>query len=180
MKYLLVAAILSFCVVSCGKTNRGEDLVQMSEQLHEQFGQLSDPESGLLKQDVATDYLAKVAHIATSFPRDTAIAMHLYRAAEVARAMNQAPLAIDYYQRITKDFPNFSRAAEAYFMLAFTYDENLKDLEQATIAYERFIKQYPAHDFADDAAILLKNLGKSDEEILQELEASLANPAASN
>lgn len=180
MKYLLILSALSFLLLSCGSKSSSADAAQQGEQLHQQFGQLSDPESGLLNKEMASDYLAKVADLMAAAPNDTAIAIHLYRAAEVARAMNQAPLAIEYYEYIAKNFPNFSRIAETYFMRAFTYDENLKDLEQAELAYESFIQQFPDHDFADDAAILLKNLGKSDEEILRELEASLANPAPAN
>jgi TolA-binding protein len=38
------------------------------------------------------------------------------------------------------------------------------------VAYEAFLKKYPNDDFADDAQFLLKNLGKSPEEIIKGFE----------
>ncbi|MEL7161156.1 MAG: tetratricopeptide repeat protein, partial [Bacteroidota bacterium] len=75
------------------------------------------------------------------------------------------------YERVHKDFPNFSKAGESLFMLAFTYDEDLDDIDKARATYERFIAEYPNHGFADDAQMLIGNLGKTDEEVLRELES---------
>lgn len=56
-----------------------------------------------------------------------------------------------------------------FFLEAFTYDNELKEVDVARQLYEQFIDKFPKDELADDAKFLLKNLGKSDDEILQEL-----------
>ena len=55
-------------------------------------------------------------------------------------------------------------------MQGFSYAEDLADEEKAREFYEAFIAKYPNDDFVDDAQILLQTLGKTDEEIFQQLE----------
>ncbi len=176
LSFITLTASLLF-LLAC---TRGSSLPEQLQALETAFASLSDPDTGLLNQTAANTYLEEVAVLLKDHPTDTAIALPLYRAAEVARAMGQAPLAISYYEQIAKNFLDFNRVGEANFMLAFTYDEDLKDLEKAKTAYEYFIEHFPNHDFADDAQMLLKNLGKTDEEILRELEALIEAQAAEN
>ena len=52
------------------------------------------------------------------------------------------------------------------FLKAFTYDNDLKKVEEARVLYNEFLKKYPNDEFADDTKFLLENLGKDDEEII--------------
>lgn len=142
--------------------------------LMEDFGKIADNETGLINEEAAAAYLSDAISLADANPSDTLAALPLYRAAEVARALGNPGQAIELYQRVIRDYGSFSKAAEAQFMLAFSYDEDMNDFDTAEQEYERFIKNYPDHGFADDAEMLLQNLGKSDEEILRELEAAAA------
>ncbi|MEM9836631.1 MAG: tetratricopeptide repeat protein [Bacteroidota bacterium] len=157
-------------------TNCGTGTSVTLTDLTEGFSQLTDPETGLLNEEAATEYVNNAMAFAKQSGQDTVAALPLYRAAEVARALGKPAQAIEIYQSVIDQYSSFSKAAEAQFMLAFSYDEDLNDLEKARTAYETFIDKYPTHGFADDAEMLLSNLGKSDEEILRELEAKLAQP----
>lgn len=56
-------------------------------------------------------------------------------------------------------------------MIGFVYENDLNDLENAKQTYEAFLQKYPNDpDFADDAQMALKNLGKSPEELIKEFE----------
>ena len=56
----------------------------------------------------------------------------------------------------------------ALFMTGFVYENDLMDLKNAKASYESFLKRYPNDpDFADDAQMALKMLGKSPEEIIK-------------
>jgi TolA-binding protein len=94
---------------------------------------------------------------------------YLHKAAETARAMRTIPKALSLYDWILDRYPNHSKAPQALFLKAFTYDNNLGDIESAREHYEAFLAKYPEDDFADDTEFLLENLGKSDEEILEAL-----------
>ena len=170
--YRISAILITlFVLAACGN-----EATVNRESLISNFEQIADQETGLLNEVAANEYLNSAQAFAKSSPNDTAAALPLYRAAEVARALGKPAKAIEIYQQIITQYPTFHKAPEAHFMLAFSYDEDMNNLEKARTEYENFINTYPDHGFADDAAMLLGNLGKSDEEILRELEAKLAQP----
>jgi len=83
------------------------------------------------------------------------------------QAANDFPKAVNLYDRIYTQYPNYEKAAQALFLKAFTYDNDLNDKGTARALYEEFLKKYPNDDFADDTQFLLNNLGKNDEEIIK-------------
>lgn len=138
--------------------------------LMQRFSAISDDATGTLNQSESKNFVILAEALADKYPNDTLAALPLYRAAEVVRAMNDPKKASVIYERIHEDYPTFSKAPEALFMLAFTYDENLNNLDAAKATYEKFLKLYPDNVFAASTPMLLENLGKSDEEILRQLE----------
>lgn len=173
MKYIICAGILMLATfTSCGKSAMDQRVTLMND-----FEQLADSETGMLNQEASADFVAAARALSDQFPNDTLVALPLYRSAEISRSLGKPQETIDTYQKILERYPTFHKAAEAQFMLAFSYDEDLKDIEKARQAYTEFIKQHPDHTFADDAQMLLSNLGKTDEEILRELEARLKENA---
>ena len=147
---------------------------ELSAALVERFPAVSDAQTGTLDPAASQQFIALAERIADRAPAgDTTAALPLYRAAEVASALGNPTKAVQLYERVYADYPTFHRAPESLFMLAFTYDEYLDDLDNAKRRYEEFLEKYPENGFADDTEMLLKNLGKSDEEILRELEQSL-------
>lgn len=148
----------------------GKSPAEVSKLLMADFQAVSDPATGALNVPVSREFVAIATQLADKYPKDTLAAMPLYRAAEVVRAMNDPKQTAAIYQKVYDNYPSFSKAAEALFMLGFTYDEDLGDLEKARTTYNDFLQKYPTHSFADDTQMLLENLGKSDEEILKELE----------
>jgi TolA-binding protein len=149
----------------------GKGAQEVSTLMMDNFNAVSDPNTGKLNMQASKDFAKLARELADKFPGDTMTAMPFYRSAEVVRAMNDPKRAAAIYQDVYDRYPSFSKAPEALFMLAFTYDEDLKDLESAKTTYMKFLKNHPKHSFADDTEMLLKNLGKSDEDILKELEA---------
>ncbi|MGB3546087.1 MAG: hypothetical protein WBA17_03885 [Saprospiraceae bacterium] len=132
--------------------------------------EITNPTDGKLDNEKAALYLTAVDAVISrqpDYPNNPALA---YRAAEVARATGDFSKGIAYYDYVENSSQPFDQRPMALFMRAFTYDENVKDLEKARRDYEAFIAKYPDHDFADDAALLLKNLGRSEEDILREYE----------
>jgi outer membrane protein assembly factor BamD (BamD/ComL family) len=91
----------------------------------------------------------------------------LHEAAKTAGYIRAFPKALDLYQWVYDRYPEHSKAGQSLFMMAFTYENEMKDAEKAKSLYEQFLAEYPGNDFADDAKFLLENLGKSDEEIIK-------------
>jgi len=126
--------------------------------------------TGQLDAPIANDYIQTCELSALLLPKAPDAAKMLYKAGDVSRAAGAPDKALGYYEQTYTAFPDDERAPEALFMHAFTLDNDLKRYAEAKVLYEAFLKKYPNDDFADDAQFLLKNLGKSEEEIFKALE----------
>jgi TolA-binding protein len=78
--------------------------------------------------------------------------------------------AVQVFDRILSDYPNFEKTPQCLFLKGYVYENNLGDLQTAKEIYEEFIEKYPDDEFADDAEVSIKNLGKTPEELIKEFE----------
>lgn len=136
---------------------------------------ITEAENSFVKQGNAVTFDPKAAQTAVdayeayaaAYPQDTMSAQYLFKAGEMYRSLRQFDKAIANYERILKDYNNYSKAPHSLFLMGFTYENDLKDLEKAKLTYEKFIKTYPNHELADDAQFSLDNMGKSPDEIIK-------------
>ncbi|MFH2095512.1 MAG: hypothetical protein ABIJ16_07400 [Bacteroidota bacterium] len=139
---------------------------------------ISEAESALYKDtmafyldmEVARNIINKYVAFADQFPDDTMSAEYLFKAGEVCRAMNLGEESIRYYERVYSDFPAFEKAPYCLFLKAFVYENIVMDMMKAKEFYTLFIEEFPEHEFADDARALIKNLGKTPEELIRSFE----------
>ena len=195
--FLLLTSLPLVFVTSCGgdSTNSTPDTAQVTEQpagafddvaaamdsdagtqeardlLLDNYARISDSTTGRVDPAASRQYISLAQRLADDADGDTLAALPLYKAAEVYQALGDYQGAAGIFERIHDDYPEFSKSGEALFMLAFTYDENLQDYDRAKELYGQFLEENPNHTFADDTEMLLKNLGKSDEEMLKSLGA---------
>jgi len=101
---------------------------------------------------------------------DTNSAIYVFKAADIYSNFRNAEKAIDAYNIILEKYPDSKNASAALFLTAFIYEDQLQDFANAEKYYKLFLKKYPESDFADDAEISLKNLGKTPEELIKEFE----------
>jgi tetratricopeptide (TPR) repeat protein len=168
----LLFLLLGCALLACGNdgSNSTVDAAGFPARMETLLGEVAaDPRN--IDQEKADRYVAEAENYATAHRGDTSAVYFLFKAAEVATLQRKYDKAINLYELIESDFSTHPRAPQALFMQAFTYDENLGQEDMARQTYEAFINKYPDHDFADDAQVMLDNLGKTDEEILRELEA---------
>lgn len=107
---------------------------------------------------------------ADEFPDDDNAANNLFKAADMSMNMNRPHQAIQLFNRILKDYPDYEKAPQCLFLKGYVHENNLNDLESARRIYTEFLEKYPDDDFADDAEVSIKNLGKTPEELIKEFE----------
>ncbi|HOZ88509.1 MAG TPA: tetratricopeptide repeat protein [Bacteroidia bacterium] len=102
---------------------------------------------------------------------DSLAPIYLIKTAQVAQAINNTPQAKIVLEQCIKDYPNFNNRVAAIFLLAQLYDEAayLNDEEQARVLYQKIIDEYPKSDWASSAKGAIRFIGKSDEQIMEEL-----------
>ncbi len=158
---LLFLALFAACQSGPDKTAMAESI----KTLEKEVGASAQPPPDKVEalQNALVGY-------ADAFPTDSLSVKYLSKAGETARLLRQFDKALEIFGKIEKNYPDSREAAAAMFMKAFTLDNDLKKLEEAKLAYEAFLQKYPNDEFADDAQFLLKNLGKSPEEIIKGFE----------
>jgi tetratricopeptide (TPR) repeat protein len=95
---------------------------------------------------------------------------YLYSAADLSLNTGKNKEALDLYNSIIYKYPDYAKAPECLFLVGYIYENYFQEYGKAKEIYETFLKKYPNHDFADDAAISIKNMGKSPEELIKSFE----------
>lgn len=188
---------LSEIMKKMNKTTVSNTLVTGLMNNFSDFGKL-DQAKGLLTESIANldEYIAKLGKSIFENPDNTGINRnaslayvdaceayalvnptsenspgHLFKAAEVAKSLRTFPKSLTLYDWVIERYPNYEKAGTAMFLKGFIIENNLGDDVKAKEVYEAFLKKFPTHDLADDVEFLIENLGKTDEEILQMIEA---------
>ena len=168
MKTLKTLIILTLTVViftACGnkKDKAAQNIKQMEEVL------LKDSTGLDLKKakEITEAYIA----FADEYPKDTLAPVFLFKAADISMNISKPEQAVNLFNRVLKDYPDFRRAPDCIFMKAFLYENIMKNLKKAEEFYKEFIQKYPSHDLADDAQMSIDNLGKTPEQLIAEFEA---------
>ena len=91
----------------------------------------------------------------------------LRKLAGLAQQQGKMQEAIGYYERVLAEYPASEHGDEAQFMIAFIYEEHIRDLAQARRAYQRVIENYPDSELAISARHLLPNVGRAPQEWVQ-------------
>jgi tetratricopeptide (TPR) repeat protein len=119
----------------------------------------------------ATELMDLYIQKAETEPKEAKAPEYMFKAAELAMNLEKIQKALDLYNKIIYTYPDYEKAHECLFLLAFIYENNVQNFGKAKELYQQFLRQYPNHEFADDAAFSLENLGKSPEELMRELES---------
>jgi tetratricopeptide (TPR) repeat protein len=124
-------------------------------------------ENGMIDQSRVDELISVYISYARSYPQDSLSPGYLFRAADVAMTTNRSNQAINLYQRIREEYPAYRKVPEALFLEGYVFENYLGRLDKAKAIYEEFLEKYPDNDFATDAEISLKYLGKSPEELIE-------------
>jgi tetratricopeptide (TPR) repeat protein len=92
---------------------------------------------------------------------------YLYKSAAMSRGMGQPMAAIKTYDLILRKFKNFERAPEVQFLIAFTYDEDLKEKALAKDSYRDVMDKFPGDLWAIQAEQRLQTIDMTDGELIE-------------
>ncbi len=121
-------------------------------------------------KEKAFNYVDACEAYALVLPNSDKTPEFLFSAAQTSKLLQTYDKCISLFDWIIEKYPTNPKAENASFMKGFLFDNDLKDSATARKFYTEFIEKYPKSEFVDDAQMLIKNLGKSEEEILKELQ----------
>jgi tetratricopeptide (TPR) repeat protein len=130
-------------------------------------------DSKTFESRLALDALKAYADFANNFPEDSLAAEYLFRAADIAQGMGNYLQAANYFEIILNKHKNYKRYADACFVAAHNYDEHLEKINdgasRAKVLYEYIINNYPNTPYAEQAKVLVTYIGKSNEQLLDDI-----------
>lgn len=159
----LLAGIL--IMVSCGPTS--PDLRTEIKNMEDSL--FADP-TKMIDKKLAQELITKYIEFADTYPEDSETPATLFKAGDMAMNLNMPQQAIQLFDRIMTNFPDYEKTPQCLFLKGYVYENDYKDLDKAKQIYEEFLEKYPDDEFADDAEISIQNLGKSPEDLIKEFE----------
>lgn len=152
-------------LMSCGSSDK--DLKAEIEQMEDS---LFADVTKMIDKSLAQELINKYIEFADAYPNDPETPATLFKAGDMSMNLNMSQQAIQIFDRIMKEYPNYDKTPQCLFLKGYIYENDFRDLQKAKEIYEDFLVKYPDDDFADDAEISIKNLGKSPEDLIREFE----------
>jgi tetratricopeptide (TPR) repeat protein len=164
MKYIILSlALISLFACTQPQVKYRKEIAEMEKAYKADSAMGPDREKTQKLIKAYIDYADK-------FQDDSSSGTYLFRAGDLSYRIRQPQQALDYFERMQRYQTN-SKTSTALFLQGFIYETEMNDKAKAKTYYEKFLQQYPNHEFADDVRFTLDNLGKSDEELIREFEA---------
>jgi outer membrane protein assembly factor BamD (BamD/ComL family) len=160
--YFLTAGLMAMLTLVACQSPREKAIDNIKTTEKEVFS-----ENGMIDRDRVDELIGIYIGFADEFPRDSLAPEYIFKAADIAMNTKRSREAVRYYDRILNDYPDYRKTPEALFLKGYVYENNLGRLDKAKEIYEAFIEKYPDNEFADDAEVSLKFLGKSPEELIK-------------
>ena len=113
-------------------------------------------------------------------PKDEKSAEYLFNTGQLYQQLRDFKTAVSVFESVYEQYPQSAKAPNALFLMAMSYKDNLNDTSKAKQYYTEFLQKFSQHELADDAKILLENIGKTDEQMFEELMKKAAAKGDSN
>lgn len=183
MKKIIFFVTLSFIFISCSENKtevkteplKTDTVVTNHQNCESYFKDAKQMDSILLKETIVNKELAERAinafnTYASECKNDSLAPIFLLKAGQVAQSIGNFRQAQILFKKCADDFLNFKNRGAALFLLAQLYDNAnmLNNEAEAKILYQQIIKEYPKTPWERDSKASLNNLGKTDEQLVQE------------
>ena len=162
---LLLLPVLA--MISCGSN---KEIKQMHKEISELEGGLFADSLKPVDRLKAQEMIQAYENFVNAYPEDSLSAEYLYKSSEIAMNLQMSGRAVEGYQRILTDYPDFDKSALCIFLQAFVYENQMQQFEEAKSLYREFLEKHPGHELAEDALVSIQNMGKSLEELIKSWE----------
>ncbi len=175
-KIILLVTVTVVFLTACNNQQHEQQQVkkkeisktELSAKIQQEEKALFGDDAAKIDKKSALRLVSDYQQFAARFPDDSAAAGYLFKASDISMNMGKPHQTVAIFDKLINNYPEFRKIETCYFLRAFVYDDQLKDYTKAKQYYQEFLKKYPDSDFADDATMLLKNMGKTPEELINE------------
>jgi len=178
-RIIIFIGILAIIATSCGKSKKREKAIDEINNLTKEFeSSISDYNFDLNK---AHQLAELYNNFISEFPKDSVVPeMTIKLSILQASYLGETQLAVQNLESLVDKFPDSEQAPQALFLAGDYYQYKLKEFDKARNCYEKMVEKYPKDPLTAQARILLQNLGKSPEELLDIILDKKAEEEAAN
>ena len=158
----MLFVLLAFGLFACGEPEKKltVDDVKAAEKT------LMD-ENWTMNMDVAPQVAETYCKFVKQNPDDPTAPTWLFHAMEINVNLKNTDKSIELCNQLVDKYPESSWSPKSLMLLgSYVYEEQLNDTAAAHKAYQRLIDEYPNDNLVNDAQVLIKCLGLSNEEKL--------------
>jgi len=171
MKKILIILLASLVgLASCQWSGQKSGMRVLNDSIAMLENEIFNPEKDKLDRAKAVELIDLYQKVAKEYPESDSAPEYLFKAGDISINVQNANKTLMIFDEILIDYPDYKKAPTVLFLKAFVYDDQLQDYANAKKYYELFLEKYPDSEFADDAEISLKNLGKTPEELIEEFQ----------
>jgi len=161
----LLLPLTLLVLISCGPSRNKE-----VDRIHALETRLSSLNATSFDKEAADSLLTMYSAFIKNFPADSMTRKYIFKAGNMYMNEGKGKPAIEMFDLYRTNYPNDPRSALCLFFTAYINENIFQNLDKAQELYIQFIEKYPRNDFADDAQMALKNLGKSPDQMVKEFE----------
>jgi outer membrane protein assembly factor BamD (BamD/ComL family) len=174
-KILLLFTAFIVLMSSCkqkGDSKNGSkpDAGKLLKEIQSYEKQLFNENINNIDFEKAIELANKYEEYAKAFPDDTLAPEMLFKASDILMNFGKPHRTISLFKKLIHDYPEYKKVAICYFLMAFVYDDQLKDYKNAAKYYQLYLDKYPGGEFSKDAQMALKYLGKPADELIKAFE----------
>ncbi len=124
----------------------------------------------VLDKEVAAKAINDFSTYASHCKNDSLAPVFYLKAGQVAQAVGKYTQSQVMLNKCINEYPRFKNRGAALFIMAQLYDDPkmLNNEQEAKKLYEQIINECPETAYANDSKAAIHNLGKTDEELVQE------------
>ena len=159
MKRIALLALATVLMVACGPSR--EERISAIEDFEDSIFEsavAADPQVADQLTQLYVDFVDK-------YPKDSLAPQYLMKAADVQSNVLHTERAVELFDRIIQDYPDFDEVPMCYFLKGNALELN-SQMDEAKAAYEEFLAKYPDHYMADQTRKMLPLIYMSNEEKL--------------
>ena len=158
----LFVILLTFSMFACSETEKKLTLddVKAAEKT------LMD-ENWTMNMDVASQVAETYCKFVEQNPNDSTAPTWLFHAMEINVNLKNVDKSVELCNQLVDKYPDSDWSPRSLMLLgSYVYEDQLQDTALAHKAYQRLIDEYPQHGLVNDAQVLIKCLGLTDDEKL--------------
>lgn len=176
IKKLIIVIVTIGFFASCTNTPKDE-----KSQMMESIGQLEElcfnDTTNTYDHKIALKTLTQYQIFIEKYPQDTISAKYLYLGGQLCKSIKLYGEAIRNFEVLESTYPNYEKIPNAKFLIGMIYENDIKDTVKAKIAYQEFIDEYPNNELSDDAALSIKYMSLSTDDLIKIFEENIEKTA---